>query len=197
MSRSLRRCASWTLVLISASLVLPVPAAAARKVLRLRLDGPVLEAPNENAQLFALLGGSKARTLRDWVSTIRKAAADPEIAGLALIIEEPELGLAQIEELTRALKHFRANGKKIYCYMDYAGNGTYALACAADHITLAEHSTLAIVGLHAELGFYKGLLDKIGVEAELLHCGAYKSAHEPFTRTEPSPEAAEDRKSVV
>lgn len=76
--------------------------------------------------------------------------------------------------------------------MDYAGNGTYALACAADHITLAEHSTLAIVGLHAELGFYKGLLDKIGVEAELLHCGAYKSAHEPFTRTEPSPEAAEN-----
>lgn len=192
MSRLARKHVSWTLLLAAAVLLLPQSALAAKKVLRVRLDGPVLEAPDENAQLFALLGGSEAKTLRHWVRTIERAADDQEVSGIAMIVERPQFGFAQLEELTRALQAFRGTGKKVYCYMDHAGNGTYALACATDHITLAEHSELAIVGLHAELSFYKGLLDKIGVEADLMHCGAYKAALEPFTRTEPSPEFAEN-----
>ncbi|MBU0618502.1 MAG: signal peptide peptidase SppA [Planctomycetes bacterium] len=193
MSRMARRYVSWTLLIVGATFLLPQTALAARKVLRVRLDGPVLEAPDENAQLLGLLfSGSETRTLYDTVRTIEKAAADDEIAGIALIIEQPQMGFAQIEEVTRALQGFREAGKKVYCYMDYAGNGSYALACSADHITLAEYSVLGIVGLHAEASFYKGLLDKIGVYADLMHCGAYKSALEPFTRTEPSPEAAEN-----
>jgi len=193
MSRSARKYVSGTLLIVGATFLLPQSAVAAGKVLRLRFDGPVLEAPDENAQFFAmLLGGPEAKTLHKWVRTIEKAADDKDIAGIAMIIEEPQFGFAQMEEITRALKAFRDTGRKVYCYIDYAGNSTYALACAADHVTLAEHSLLGIVGLHAELGFYKGLLDKIGVEADLMHCGAYKSALEPFTRTEPSPEAAEN-----
>lgn len=192
MRRLARNYVSWTLLTVGALLLLPQSALAAAKVLRLRLDGPVLEAPDENAELFALFGGSKARTLHSWVRAIEEAADDSEIAGIAVIVEQPQFGFAQLEELTRALNGFRDNGKKVYCYMDYAGNGSYALACAADHITLAEYSELGIVGLHGELSFYKGLLDKIGVEAEFMHCGAYKSALEPYTRTEPSPEAAEN-----
>jgi len=192
MSQWTRKYATWTLLMAAAALLLPQAAWADKTVVRLRLDGPVLEAPDDNAQLFAILGGRQAKTLRHWVSTIEKAAADDEVDGIVMIIEEPQLGFAQIEALSRALRAFRESGKKIYCYIDYAGNGTYALACAADHITLAEHSVLGTVGLHAELGFYKGLLDKIGVEADMMHCGAYKSALEPFTRTEPSLEAAEN-----
>lgn len=193
MSRMARRHAGWALLIVGATFLLPPTALAAKKVLRLRLDGPLQEAPDENAQLLALLmGGNESRTLYDTVQMIEQAAADDEIAGMALIIETPEMGLAQIEELSRALKGFRAAGKQIYCYMDYAANGSYALACAADHITLAQYSMLAIVGLHGEASFYKGLLDKIGVQADMMHCGAYKSALEPFTRTEPSPEAAEN-----
>jgi protease-4 len=181
------------LLIVGAALLLPPAALGARKVLRVRLDGPVLEAPDENAQLMGLLfSGSASRTLYETVRSIERAAADPEIAGIALIVEQPQVGFAQIEEIRRALRTFREAGKRIYCYMDYAGNGTYALASAADHITLAQHSALGIVGLHAEASFYKGLLDKIGVQAEMMHCGAYKSALEPFTRTEPSPEAAEN-----
>ena len=123
---------------------------------------------------------------------IREAAADRTISGLVLIIDQPEINLAQVEEFTRALNAFKAKGKPIYCYMDEAGNATYALAAAATHVTLAENSELGIVGLHGEMMFFKGLLDKLGIEAEMLHMGAYKSALEPFTRTEPSPEAAEN-----
>ena len=187
-----RKHVNWTLLTVAAVLLLPQAALADNKVLRLRFDGPVLEAPDESAQLLALFGGSQAKTLRDWVQTIEKATDDEEVAGIAMIVERPQFGFAQLEEVSRALATFRETGKKVYCYMDFASNGTYALACAADHISLAEHSELAIIGLHAEASFYKGLLDKIGVEADLMHCGAYKSALEPFTRTEPSPEAAEN-----
>ncbi len=192
MSRWVRRYVSWTLLIVGASFLLPQTALADKKVLRVRFDGPVLEAPDENAQLFAIFGGGEAKTLRKWVRMIEKAAADDEIAGIAMIIEQPEFGFAQMEEVARALRAFRDTGKKVYVYMDHAGNGSYALACAADHITLAQYSVLGIVGLHAEASYYKGLLDKIGVLADMMHCGAYKSALEPFTRTEPSPEAAEN-----
>lgn len=168
------------------------PAWAQKTVLRMRLDGPVLEATSDGAGLMAMLQQKSPQTLREWVKTIRDSAGDANIAGLVLIVERPEVSLAQVEELTAALRGFRKAGKPVYCYLDEAGNATYALAAAADHITLAENSLLAITGLRAELMFFKGLLDKIGVEADFMHCGAYKSALEPFTRTDPSPEAAEN-----
>lgn len=192
LQRSLRGM-GWLLLSCSLVFFLPNNAWAGKKVLRLLFDGPVPEAPDENAQLLGqLFGGPESRTLYQWVKLIEQATHDDEIAAIAMIIESPQMGLAQVEEVTRALKAFREKGKKVFSYMDYAGNGSYALACAADHITLAENSDLAILGLYAELSFYKGLLDKIGVHADMMHCGDYKSALEPFTRTEPSPEAAEN-----
>lgn len=186
------KSARWTLLLVGVTLLLPQAALAEKKVLRLKLDGPVLEAPDEGAELMALLGGTQSETLRGLVGKIEKASKDPDVVGIAMIIEQPQLGFAQLQELSQALREFRASGKKIFCFMDHAGNGSYALATVADHIMLQEYSELGIIGLHAELSFYKGMLDKMGVYADMLHCGAYKSALEPFTRTEPSPEAAEN-----
>jgi protease-4 len=188
----LRRTPVWFAVVLSAALLAPTEARAEKSILRLVLDGPVLEKPDDSASLMTLFGEAEVRTLHALVKTIRQATGEPDIHGLALVIEEPQINLAQIEELTRALRAFQAKGKKVFCYMDSANNATYALAAAADHITLAETSELEIVGLHAELLFFRGLLDKIGVEADMLHCGAYKAALEPFTRTEPSPEFAEN-----
>lgn len=183
----------WGVVLVTVLAWGTVAQARAEKtVLRMRLDGPVMEAPNDAAGLMALFQEKQFNTLRDWVQTIQQASQDANIAGLLLIIESPEISLAQVEELTRALKAFEAKGKPVYCYLDEASNVTYGLATAANHVTLAENSELTIVGLRAELSYYKGLMDKIGVRADMMHCGAYKSALEPFTRTEPSPEAAEN-----
>lgn len=179
------------LVATSAVLSACAPALAQKQIVRLVFDGPVLESPSPDAELMAIFGQGQMRTLHQWVRMIDKAARDKKVDGLAVIIESPAVGLAQIEELTRAFERFRASGKKIYVYLDAGENSTYALAAAADHVTLAENSSLFIVGLNAELSFYKGLLDKIGVKADMMHCGDYKSALEPYTRTEPSKEAAE------
>lgn len=181
----------WLVSTVAVASVLSAPAFAAKKVLRVLLDGPIAEAPLPD-KMFAKLFGGSARSLREWTEEIRAAADDKEIAGMAMILEEPQMSLAQLEELTRALSYFRSKGKTIDAYSDYLSNRSYAIAAYADHITLAETANLDIVGIYAELTYYKGLLDKIGVQADMLHCGAYKSALEPYTRTEPSKEAAEN-----
>lgn len=191
MKRTIRTYWGWTALLVGFALALPDAALAQKRLLRLKLAGPVAESPGQEMDLNLLLGGEKTQTLHDYVRTLQKAGNDSKISGLLLILEDPACGFAQAEELVRAMKEFRAKGKKIYCYLDQSGNLDYLLASAADHITLSEYSEVGIVGLHAELSFYKGLLDKIGVEADMLNCGAYKSAVEPYTRTEPSKENAE------
>jgi protease-4 len=187
-----RKTLRWVVFVSAIGVLAPQAALADKKVVRLHLHGEVLEAPREDAELAALFGQEPPRALRELVQTINQAARDINVGGMVLLIEQPQVGLAQVEELTRAFREFRAKGKKVYCFIDEAGNLEYALAAAAsDHITLAENSELGTYGLRAELDFYKGLLDKIGVQADMMHCGAYKSALEPFTRTEPSKENAE------
>lgn len=186
-----RKPALW----IVAALVLPLlaapPALAGKKLVRLYFNGPIVESPVGEMDFSLLMGGEKSRTLRDWCNLIRKAGSDEKIAGAVLIIEDAAAGLAQIDELRRAMTDFRKHGKPIHAYIDYGSNLSYVLACGADDITIAEHSGLDIVGLRAELSFYKGMLDKIGVVADMMHCGAYKSALEPYTRTAPSRENEE------
>lgn len=171
-----------------------IPAAdAGKKVLRMKLDGEIAETPSEDAAVLSLLtGGGKSRSLYEWIDELDKVANDPEFAGVVMILDEPSIGLVHVEELTRSLNAVRAKGKRVLAFLDAAGNSTYPLAAAADHISLAENGDLTIVGLHAEAEYYRGLLDKLGLEMDMLHCGAYKSALEPFVRTEPSKEAREN-----
>ncbi|MGD8453941.1 MAG: signal peptide peptidase SppA [Phycisphaerae bacterium] len=193
MNSASRKWTCWAVLLVATVALCAPQAQAATKLLRLRLDGQVAEAPQEMDFLRVLSGGGgEPHTLRGLLDLVDRAAHQDDIAGLVLIIEQPMMSLAQAEELTRALHAFRETGKKIHVYMDHAGNLSYALACAGNDITIAEHSELAIVGLNGSMSFYKGLLDKIGVQADMLHCGAYKSAVEPFTRTEPSKEAEDN-----
>lgn len=187
-----RTTAAALLALVGFVMMAPGAALAERKIVRLVLDGPMLESPRDDLDLVVLFGQEPPRTLRETVELIQDAAADSSISGMALIIDQPQLNLAQIEELSQALQDFRKRGKKIFCYMDFADNASYALATAANHITLAENSDLWIPGLLAQVPYYKEMLDKIGVQAAMLHCGAYKSALEPYTRTGPSDEAREN-----
>lgn len=182
---------SWvamSLALVAGMALVPDEALAGKKLLRLKFDGAILESPQPDASFMVLFGQEPPRTLRDWVTDIDKAAKDSTIAGAVMVIDNPSFNLAQVDELSRALRAFREKGKKVYCYTDTASNGTYALACAADHITLAENSSVDIVGLHAELDYYKGAMEKLGCEMEVLTCGAYKAALESFVRSEPSEE---------
>ncbi len=103
-----------------------------------------------------------------------------------------EVGFGQAEELRRAIEHVKSAGKKVYAYADDLSTVEYGLLCASDRLSVAPQSTLLLTGLYGESLYVKGLLDKIGVQADFLHMGDYKSAAEMLTRTGPSKPAQEN-----
>ena len=133
----------------------------------------------------------------DITEGIRRAAVDPSIRGVVLEINNPGLGFAQIQELRDDVKKFRESGKKIYGVMKSIGNKEYYLACACDKIYFTPNSPFGLEGLSAEVYFFKGLMDKVGVKYESIRHGKYKSFNEPFTRTEMSPEFRENMESLL
>ncbi len=141
-------------------------------------------------------------SLLQTVEALDRAATDPRIKGLISNMKNPGLGLADVQELRAALRRFRASGKFAYVYgTDYGepgrGLGTYYLACAFEKIWMQPLGTLSIAGIGLETPYLKGLLDKIGVEAEFFQKKEYKTAFESLTRTEMSPENREMMSRMV
>ena len=137
-------------------------------------------------QQLALFGRPRP-TVRQVVDRIAKAKADRTIRALVVEIRGPQVGWGKREELRRALTDFRASGKKVYALLQMAGAGDYMVACAADEICIVPAGWLFLTGLRAEVTFFKGLLDLIGVQADMIQMGKYKGAAEPFMRKAMSP----------
>jgi protease IV len=119
----------------------------------------------------------------------RKIEKDDEVKAVVLTFANPSLGWGQMQELRQGLLGLRAAKKEVYCYLEEADSGTYLLATAASRICIVPTGEVALMGIHAESTYFKNLMDKVGVEADIEHAGAYKGAGEPFTRTGPSEEA--------
>ena len=99
-----------------------------------------------------------------------------------LDIQSPEIGRGKSRRAPRRDQRFRASGKKVYAMLDSAEPADYLVACACDEIIMPETGELMLPGVHAEAMFYRGLLAKLGIEADFIHIGAYKSYAEPMTR---------------
>jgi protease-4 len=131
------------------------------------------------------------------IARIEKAGDDNKITGLVLRINNPELGWAKVTPLKLAIESVRGKGKRVIAYMESAGTLDYVLATACDRICIPEPGGLMMVGMRAEISFYKDLLDLIGLKAETFRVGAYKSAAEPFSRSEMSPEFREEMEEIL
>lgn len=153
-----------------------------------RVAGLLKEVPEEVAFSFELEGPP---TLHDLLIRIEQAAEDDDVRALVLTFDTPTMGWAQAQELRGVLEDFRDSGKDIYCYLEEADARTYLVACGATKIYMPPTGDLLLIGLHAEQMYFKGLLDKLGLTADMIHIGDYKTAGEPFTRTEPSEPAKE------
>jgi protease-4 len=159
------------------------------------LSAPVPEGTTAGG-LFPL---PASRSYTGLVRAIAKAAEDTEVAGLLLSFGGNGLGWARSEELGRLLQQLRvARGKKILCHAHDLDNATLGLvARACDQIWLSPAGGVEAVGLAAQLLFVKGALDRLGIQADFIHMGRYKSAAETMTREEPSPEALESLGGVL
>ncbi len=148
----------------------------------------------------AISGNSPRNTiaLRTVLETLDQAAKDDRITGLYLSGNGSGTGLATLQEVRQALQKFRESGKPIIAY-DTTGwsEKAYYLASVADQILLNPTATLELNGFSLETTFFGGAFQKYGIAVQPIRAGKYKSAVEPFTRTENSPEAKEESQKLL
>jgi protease-4 len=158
----------------------------------IELKGSYPEGAEPNA-----LFGSSVETLSEIVARLDKAADDEKLTGIVLRINDPTLGWAKVNELTHAIQHLRHKGKKVVAYLDSATTHDYLVAASCDQIVMPAAGELAILGLRAEVMFFKNLFDWLHLKADMLRVGEYKSAAEPFSRTEMSKEFRHEMEEIL
>lgn len=135
---------------------------------------------------------SKVRpNVTELAAAIRKAGADARVDGLYLQLEPVAGGWGSLQEIRTAIDAFRAQGKPCVAYAEMYDDASYYLASACDQIVLAPGGITMVNGMASSTTYYAETFEKIGVEPEFEHVGDFKSAIEPYERTEPSEPAAE------
>ena len=152
-------------------------------IMHLSLDYPISERTDKNPlAAFDFMGfeGKKTLGLNEILSGIAAAKTDKDIKGIYLDASSISAGFATIEEIRNALLDFKKSGKFILAYSEVYTQGAYYLASVADKIYLNPEGMVDFRGLSAQSVFFKGALDKLGIEAQIIKVGTYKSAVEPF-----------------
>jgi len=122
-------------------------------------------------------------TLTELTESLRKAAHDPRVESVYIRLTQPlTCGYAKLEELRRHLDYVRASGKLVRVYMESGSEKEYFLTLSADRVFLAPESGLSIRGFRVGASFVRGVLDKVGIKAEVQRFGKYKSAGDQLGR---------------
>jgi protease IV len=169
--------------------------------LRLTLNGPVVEQRAVTSPLDALQAGGNVMpqvVLRELVDSINQAATDKRIKVLTI---EPGPFFAampgHLESIGDALKHFKKSGKPIIARSEYYTNSSYYLAAHADKILVDPMGGVGVTGFASYQPYLKGALDKFKVNVNIFKAGKYKSAVEPFSRSDMSTESRESTGAVL
>ena len=184
------------LVIFFAAIASGVPKLQPKTALLLAPHGDIVEQYTANPadRAFSRLVGDeqKETQLRDIIRALDAAAKDPMIEHVVFVPDEiNSAGMSTIIEVGEALDRFRASGKKVYAYADGMDQRGYLMAAHADKIYLNPDGAVLLEGIGRYRTYFKGAFDKLGVEARLFRVGEYKSAGEPYIRSDQSPEARE------
>ncbi|WP_025142927.1 signal peptide peptidase SppA [Pedobacter jeongneungensis] len=152
-------------------------------VLFLNLDQAITERTPKNPFGNLPIVGSEEKDgigLNDFIKALQKAKTDDNIKCVYLNVSSPNAGYATLREVRNALIDFKKSHKKIIAYSEVYTQGAYYLASVADKVYLNPEGALEFKGFSSELTFFKGTLEKVGVEMQVIRVGNYKSAVEPF-----------------
>ena len=179
-----------------------MPSVPAKVALLVAPEGRLVEQstgdPFERAFQEARGQGHAETLLWDLTDAIRAAAKDKRIQVVALDLEKFEgAGQPTLEELARAIREFRASGKKVIAYGNEITQERYYVAAQADEIYLDPMGFVLIDGYSRYRMFFKEALDKLGVDINVFRVGAYKSAVESYTRTDMSPEDKQESSTYL
>jgi protease-4 len=164
----------------------------------LKLAGGVGELEVFNPMAMLGGGGGGNMQTRALLRKLDELAAEPKLEGLVLRVGDLGMDMARAHELRAGLVAFKGDGaRKLHCHAEDLGNASYYLLSACDELTMVPVGVMLIPGPVATPIHLKGLLDKLGVQADFLHVGAFKGAAEPLTRDAPSPEMLETLEAIV
>lgn len=159
---------------------------AANSILKLDLNYQIPEQSSDNpfagVSVFNPKLSKKAIGLTEIKECIAKAKTDDNIKGIYIELGLNDNGLATLDVIRQALIDFKKSKKFVYAYGEVLNQKSYYLATAADQIYLNPNGGMELKGFGREIMYYKGLFEKLGIEVQDFHCGAFKSAIEPFVR---------------
>jgi protease-4 len=178
------------LVVIGAAILFSVlrgnrPSIRDNSVLALKISGPLPDYVPDDP--FRRIFGAPPQSLNSLMTQFRKAKTDKRISAVMLDIDMSDAGWAKAEEIRGAIEDFRSSGKPIYAYMETGLNKDYYIATACDKIFVPPPGELFTIGLAADVMFFRGSLDKLGIYPDLYQIGKYKSAADMFTQKEMTP----------
>lgn len=153
-----------------------LPRSPGIRIAEIRISGRLSD-PDPEFSLFGPVWSSTSHI----IAQIRKAAMDPGIKGVIISIGDVRSGMASLEEIRNAILEARFSGKRIICHMNSVGMGEYYLASAGSEVIIPPAANWFTPGFGYEVSLYKGLFEKLGIEAEFVVAGKYKGFHEPFT----------------
>ncbi len=156
----------------------------AGEIVQLRLQGDL--GPDRSA-LNLIAGLAEKPPVASTLEVLEQAAKDPQVRGLAMTIEGIGVSLADLQEVRDAVMRVRAAGKPVVAYLPAGGFLEMYLASAANRILISPVGALDFTGFAIEDLYVKGLLSKIGVKAEFVNTGPFKSAEESKTLDHMSP----------
>jgi len=156
------------------------PSIRDNSVLLLRVSGSLPDFTADDP--FKKYFGGPDQSLTGLVQQFKKAKVDKRIKVVLLDIDMSGVGWGKAEELRDAIADFRTSGKPVYAYMEFGLNKEYYIATACDKIFVPPPGELFINGLAADVMFFRGSLDKLGVYPDIFQIGKYKSAGDIFTQ---------------
>jgi protease IV len=172
------------------------PSVSSNSVLVLDVSGDLPDYSYEDPTL-KMFGANQPPSFTGLLTQLRKAKVDKRVSAILLEVSFPQIGWGKADELRDAIIDFKQSGKPIYAYMEIGSNKEYYIATAADKIYLPPSGDLYVMGFAANAMFYRGTLDKVGVEPEFIQIGKYKNAPDQYTRKEMSEPHREVLNSIL
>lgn len=173
-------------------------------VLKIDMSTIVLSEQTKEADPFETLAGGGAQTVTPLgiysaIKAVNAAAYDPAVKFIYLKPDGVTGGFAQIEEFRKALENFRAGGKAVVSYTENLSNGSYYLASVSDKIFMTSHDggMNMFNGISTQLIFLKDILDRLGINMQLIRHGKYKSAGEMYVRNSASRDNMDQNVAMV
>ena len=176
------------------------PIIAKESILLLDFKTPITEQKGDKFSVNPITGDidmTGSMSLYSFVKAIDAAAEDTGIKFIYMTPGTLNMGIAQMEEVRDALKRFRASGKAIISYSNEFNNANYYLASVSDKVIFNPYGDVFILGLSSNMIFFKDLLDRIGVDLQLIRHGKYKAAAEQFVQNNISAENLEQNKTML